>query len=183
MKDQFKQWAESISRLHDAYNHTDKHSDNALAVCELLQSLADMSEQEPDEMLRTKYVLDENYNSVKEKVAFVTKANRDWWRSKAIIAEQMRDQQNERVLGYQIQLRQKAEELAAANARIAELEKSNMLLIAEKAGWIDQPKRPILEPEVFDALINYIEAVAYGQGLRSNASREYNNLRKLWVGE
>ena len=119
MKEKYQDWIESIEWTQGLPEFGSPFATDLNSLRDFLQSLADMQEQEPD---------DKVISSGSEITFAVTKENRDWWRSKAIIAEQMRDQQNERVLGYQIQLRQKAEELAAANARIAEADKEHAAL-------------------------------------------------------
>jgi len=181
-EEKFANWTDAINYCADVTSNTvidERAVPIAREAADFLQSLANMQKREPDADL---FIGDD----------WVSRKNRDWWRNKILLNNSIKDQ-------YIKVLEQK---LAAANARIAELENyphyANELCDAVTSGlqWLknirdgistvdsalenmrslwkhcqdeypgavsigkDQPKRPLLadQPEVFDKLIEFIEA-------------------------
>jgi len=172
MKDQFKQWAEAVRLCADNYCWSALVRSSAIYAANFLQSMANMQEQEPEENHRILYI-----NAKFPSLEFVTKANRDWWSAQ--------------YFAYSIANDNLTEQLAAKDARIAELERSNAYEKFHDEAYIadlerkaqDQPPRPLLKdhPKVFNALVYAIRHADEMTSVEWLDCKE--DLRKLLVGE
>lgn len=192
MKEKFKEWAAALKEICDPDWISSRVNASISDLTDFLQRMADIPDDEPDDREHTHWIAEVGGST--KPVQTVTKANRDWWKSQCMwareCAQNLEDQNGSLV-----------QQLAAANARIKQLEDSlcDKMTADNQAMGLYDPTRPVLTPEQFDAVIDFIDKATYISNMKhrifdhgderekiARRQSEYveskDKLRKLLVG-